>query len=119
MEHDTFKCFREIHSTPSTLVAELDRIEHLALRRSKKLDQETSPLKLRFLTPLDPQPRDCDPDEVHLRLTPPQEHTEKQEYVAISYTWQQPRSLKTAFSHRIPIYKTWGSDTQPNDPKCS
>jgi hypothetical protein len=119
MEHDTYKSFRRIHGTPSALVAELDRIEHLALQRSQKLNQETPPVQLRFLTLLDPQPQGCGLDEVHLRLTPPHEYTEKQEYVAVSYTWQQTRLLTAAFSNRIPTYKIWGTDTQRYDPKCS
>ncbi|OAG01914.1 uncharacterized protein CC84DRAFT_1261975 [Paraphaeosphaeria sporulosa] len=119
MEHDTSKTFREIHGTPSALVAELDRIQGLALRRSRRLHRVEIPVQLRFLAPLDPQPQGYGPDTVHLRLTSPQEYTETQEYVAVSYTWQQPQSFTDAFLNRIPTYKIWDTDSQPYNPECN
>ncbi|KAF2442842.1 hypothetical protein P171DRAFT_522538 [Karstenula rhodostoma CBS 690.94] len=119
MDYDTSKTFREIHGTPSTLIAELDKIEGLALRRSGKLHRAELPVKLRFLTPLLPQPKGHGLNIVHLRLTSPQEHTEKQKYVAVSYTWQQTRCLTATFSNMIPTYKIWDKDIQPVDPKCN
>ncbi|KAJ4291683.1 hypothetical protein N0V90_009578 [Kalmusia sp. IMI 367209] len=119
MEYDTSKTFREIHSTPSALIAELQKIERLALSRSSKLHHSTHPIHLRFLTPLNPQPRNYPSNTVHLRLTPPHEHTENTEYIAVSYTWQQPESLTNAFANSIPSYKIWSTDPKPRAPNCN
>lgn len=118
MEYDTSKTFREIHATPLALVAELDRIQGFALRRATKLGRGEQSTRLRFLTPLDPQPQDHTLGSVHLRLTSPQEYKETQKYVAVSYTWQQSRSFTEGFSNKIPTYQVQGADGQLGDPKC-
>lgn len=120
MEHDTSKTFREIHGTLPTFVAELERIQRLALPSFKTSRNSAHPIELRFLTPLIPQPKGQGANTVHLRLTHPGEHRGGQEYVAVSYTWHQDDSLIAAFGDSIPEYTIWGSDcSEPRTPRCN
>lgn len=119
MDHDTSKTFGEVHGTPAALIAELDKIRGFAIRRAAKLGRSSQSTQLRFLTPLDPQPQGHDVGTVHLRLTSPQEYEETQKYVAVSYTWQQPRSFTEEFSNNISAYQVWDTNGQRGDPKCN
>lgn len=114
MQYDTAKTFYDIHGSVDALKASVYEIENLALNRAKRVGSD---IPLRFLTPLKLQPKSPG-NVVHLRLTPLHEHTSASQFVAVSYTWQQPKNLEAKFKNLMPTYSIHTTAPTARPPRC-
>ncbi|RAR07292.1 HET-like protein [Stemphylium lycopersici] len=113
MKLDSDKTFGELYPNFEALQNAVQDVEmKYCEMRSDSL------IPLRFLTVLDPQPESSE-DVIHLRLTRRSEHNPDDDacsYVAVSYTWEQPKGLEAILS--VPKYKIWTSATESHSPYC-
>jgi hypothetical protein len=114
MEKDTDRTLRNIHGNAEALAAQMADIEKFIVEDEPRSQE----FLLRFVTVCKSQPKSGDDNAVHLHLTPFGELDSSAQYIAVSYTWEQPGGLAEALGINVPNYVLWTSETECCPLRC-
>ncbi|CAN9365606.1 unnamed protein product [Alternaria alternata] len=89
MQHDTHRPIANIVSSPGALHETIEEIIDLAIAENN----EEKPLKLRFITPLFVEAWITDENYCDFKITSPDEHEPKMDFVSVSYCWNHTQSM--------------------------
>jgi len=115
MQRDTDRTFRDIHGDRNNLAAQIMEIEKYVVED----ERQSKIFPLRFVRLCNSQQSEnSENNVVHLRLTPFGELDSRAEYVAVSYTWEQPAHLDELLGVNVPNYVLWISESKCRSLRC-